>query len=441
MFSFLKNESSNNNPITTNEEINRLKHESAIYEALLKSSAIIEFKPDGTILDANQNFLKAMGYELDQIKGKHHRIFCLPEYANSKEYSALWSSLATGSFFADTICRVTADGSIVWLEASYNPVKDESGKVKSVIKLATDVTASVLESTHQNQLISALNYSSAVIEFDLTGHILTANDNFTHVMKYNLDQLIGKHHRIFCVPTYASSAEYERFWQDLRNGHFKSGLIERIDSKGNTLWLEATYNPVKNTNGEVCRVVKMASDVTERVNADKEATEAVYATSTETEQISEHAKETIQRMLKLIESIASIVDEASVEVVSLNAESDKINAIVDTILSIAEQTNLLALNAAIEAARAGEQGRGFAVVAEEVRNLAKRTSDSIAEITGVVQSNSALSTKVSESILSTKEKTKEAEVNIEQVSQVFDEISQAVQHVVSAVERKSQGAS
>ncbi len=204
------------------------------------------------------------------------------------------------------------------------------------------------------------------------------------------------------------------------------------------MWLEASYNPVRDSFGNIKKVIKFASDVTQRIIQQQEATDAVYTTSIETEQVSEQANQTLAEMIDLVNSISTEIKQASEEVAELNTESEKINSIVDTILAIAEQTNLLALNAAIEAARAGEQGRGFAVVADEVRNLAKRTSDSIAEITDVVQRNRTLATQVTQSITSTQEKTAQSEEMIEQVSTVIKEISQAVQHVVQSVESRAQ---
>jgi len=412
-------------------------HDKAILESLDKSQAIIEFSPDGTILKANQNFLSAVGYSLFDIEGKHHRIFCGEQYARSAEYNQLWQKLARGEYISGKFQRFKADGSEMWLEASYNPVFDSNGRVEKVIKFASDITADVQKATQDDGVLQALNRSTAVIEFDTSGTILNANDNFVSAVGYSLDQIKGKHHRIFCSKELSSSSEYQNFWQDLSRGVFKNGLYERVDASGNKMWLEATYNPIYDSDGKIVKIIKFASDVTERVKQDIAASEAVYSTSIKNEQVSKQAEEVLNNMVTLVGSIAGDIKTAASEVNELNTESEKITAIVDTILSIAEQTNLLALNAAIEAARAGEQGRGFAVVADEVRNLAKRTGDSITEITNVVQKNKSLANQVAASIGQTQAKTNESEEMIQQVSTVINEISQAVDQVVDAVEQRA----
>lgn len=410
------------------------KKSTQILNAIKNSTAFIEFTPDGTILDANDNFLAAMGYHLEDIKGKHHRIFCDRSYSQSYEYKEFWNSLAAGKSFSDKFMRFTSSGQVIWIEASYNPVTNETGKVQSIVKIATDITDYVNKADVQNGILSALDRSTAIISFNLDGTIIEANDNFTQTVGYSLDQIVGKHHKMFCSAELANSTEYAQFWRQLNDGQFLQGLFERRDAYGNVLWLEASYNPIMDTNGNLIRVVKFASNVTERVNNVATASEAIQSTVTETEQVSEQAKSILHDTVTVMDDITENVQVLANNITGLSEQSEQISNIVSTISSIADQTNLLALNAAIEAARAGEQGRGFAVVADEVRQLAARTSSSTSEIAEVVKNNQSMTTTLSDHILSAQDKSKQGTELISNVDGVFREINTGMKGVVESVE-------
>ena len=234
----------------------------AIYEALDRVQAIIEFELDGTVVSANENFLRLFGYEVNEVVGHHHRMFCDPAYVESDAYAEFWKKLGRGEFHAAEFKRLAKDGREIWLQASYNPVLDSDGKPIRVVKFATDVTASKLQIAEYEGKIRAIERAQAVIEFELDGTVITANDNFLDIFGYSLDEVVGKHHRIFCDPGYAESLEYKRFWQKLGRGEYEADEFKRINKKGAEVWLQASYNPIFDMEGRPLKVVKFASDIT-----------------------------------------------------------------------------------------------------------------------------------------------------------------------------------
>ena len=376
---------------TLKTELAARKAEVAEYQGLIaaleRSMAVVEFDLNGKVLRANDNFMKTLGYSSAQLAGKTHRDFCPSALTSSPAYAEFWQELRAGKFVSGTFKRVDAHGKIIWLEASYNPVLDERGQVVKVVKYALDVTRKVEQEAATRSKLAALDRAMAVIEFDLNGQVLDANENFLAVMGYSLTELKGKHHRMFCEPTQVNSPEYADFWRRLNNGEFFTGQFKRIGKHGRVVWLEASYNPVYDGDGKLIKIVKFASDISERVEKfeeDSRGASRAYHISSETERFAEHGTQVIHETASEMRRIAENIGASARLVGQLGDRSEQITAIVNTIRGIADQTNLLALNAAIEAARAGDQGRGFAVVADEVRQLAGRTSRSTAEIAEMI---------------------------------------------------------
>ena len=230
--------------------------------ALNRSQAVIELDLDGTLLGANENYLKMLGYTLDEVLGKHHRIFVEPSYRDSAEYRTFWEKLAHGEFQAGRQKRVAKDGHVVWMRASYNPIMDAKGKPIKVIAFAADITETIRKAYDYEGQLRAVHKAQAVIEFGLDGTILTANENFLKAVGYSLEEIKGKHHSMFVDPAYRGTSEYRSFWEKLGRGEYDTGEYKRIGKDGRELWLQASYNPIMDMDDKPFKVVKYATDVT-----------------------------------------------------------------------------------------------------------------------------------------------------------------------------------
>ena len=407
----------------------------SVVNAINRVQAVIEFNLDGTIITANDNFLAAIGYSKDEIVGKHHRMFCDPQYVQTSVYKNFWEKLARGEFDSGEYKRTGKGGNEIWINASYNPVFDENGKVYKVIKFASDITKKKLESLEYESKLNAISKSQAVIEFNLDGTIISANENFLLTLGYDLTEIKGKHHRMFCEPNYANSSNYKLFWEKLNRGDFDTGEYKRIGKNGKDIWISASYNPILDISGKPFKVVKYATDITlvknmifsieETASSLSAASSELTATatqmsatasktnqesmvaSTSAEQVAagvQTVATNIEEMVASIKEIARSTNESSLmakttmqkaqesnaTILKLGLSSQEIGDVIKVISSIAQQTNLLALNATIEAARAGEAGKGFAVVANEVKELAKQTAKATNDIThkiGAIQND------------------------------------------------------
>ncbi len=415
------------------EELSSLQQ---VKESLESEMMALTLDPDGCIESVNAIFLQEMAYQASQLQGRLIEEL-VPAHVRQDAFQLRFkNALVRGEHFAGTVRLNRGNGDEAWLRSIVQPVRSSDGRIKHFSVYSSDLTRTIEASREHENLITALVRSTAVIEFDLNGNVLTANDRFLNGMGYSLAQIQGKHHRIFCESQDANSVEYQQFWKRLNAGEFVAGRFKRTDSHGRTVWLEASYNPVLDANERLYKVVKFATVITDQVNQEQAVADAAniaYSTSLQTDSSAQRGTTVVTQAVDVMRDLAKHMQQAGEGIEALNAQSQVIGSIVKTISGIAEQTNLLALNAAIEAARAGEQGRGFAVVADEVRQLASRTSKATEEIVGVVRQNQDMARDAVALMTDGRLQAEQGLALAAEAGTVIVEIQDGAQKVVSAV--------
>ncbi|MGB8168670.1 MAG: PAS domain-containing methyl-accepting chemotaxis protein [Chthoniobacteraceae bacterium] len=438
------------------------------------TSIISESDLKGDILTVNEKFCEISKYSREELIGKPHNTTRHPDMPK-ETFKELWSAIGRGKPFRGIIKNRAKDGTPYYVDAVIAPVLGENGKPRKYIGVRYDITAAEIERQNMKGVLSAIDSTYAYIEFDTTGNVLTANSNFLQLLGYKIDEIVGKHHRLFVDPAFVNTPSYAQFWNELSAGKSQNDVFKRITKGGGEIWIQAVYAPVKDEMGRVFKVVKIATDVSARKVAETNlriTMDAVAANATTLSSASEELSATSQQMVsnaeetsaqagvvsaaaeqvsKNVQTVATGTEEmtASIREIAKNAQdaakvaasavtvaattnttiaklgdsSAEIGKVIKVITSIAQQTNLLALNATIEAARAGEAGKGFAVVANEVKELAKETAKATEDISQKIEAIQA--------------DTKSAVAAIAEISAVIARINDYQNTIASAVEEQT----
>jgi methyl-accepting chemotaxis protein len=397
--------------------------------AISRAQAVIEFKLDGTVISANDIFLNVLGYSLEEIQGRHHSMFVAADERDSDAYRQFWAALNRGEYRSAEYKRLGKGGKEVWILASYNPLLDEAGRPFGVVKFATDVTEQKRRNADSAGQLDAIGKSQAVIEFNMDGTIITANDNFLNALGYSLQEIVGRHHSMFVEAAERDSSAYREFWASLGRGQYQAAEYKRIGKNGKEVYIQASYNPILDMNGRPFKVVKYATDTTrqvlvrlgnERVRGMMESVAAgAEELNASVREISEAMTKSRTTALGAVERVANADGQAQ----RLADAAQSMRGIVELINNITGQINLLALNATIESARAGEAGRGFAVVASEVKNLATQAKNATDKIGDEIGNLNSISGDVVEALGA--------------IKQAISNVSEYVSSTAAAVEEQS----
>ena len=399
-------------------QLNSGSEASCTLAAIGQALAIIEFDKSGKILGANENFCAAIGYSLAEIKGQHHSMFVEPAYARSPEYAAFWAKLGRGEFDTQEFLRIGKGGVEVWLQASYNPVRNAKGVVTRVVKVATVTTADKLRNADSTGKLDAISRSQAVIEFTPDGEILTANENFLKTLGYSLAEVKGQHHRMFVEPTYARSGEYQDFWRKLNGGEFAAAEFKRLGKGGREVWIQASYNPIFDDKKRVIKVVKFATDVTGRVNAVEQVAGGLeqLAKNNLTYRLEGPIDATFEKVRNNFNAAMSMMDE------TISAVSNSTNSVGGGAEEIATASDDLSRRTEQQAASLEET----AAALDEITATVKRSAEGAKQASGAASTARTDAQKSGEVVREAVSAMGEIESSSKQITQiigVLDEIA------------------
>lgn len=379
-------------------------------DAINRSFAVIEFELDGTIITANDNFLSTVGYELSEVVGKHHSLFVDSETKSSREYIEFWNQLNKGQFQAKEFKRLGKNQQEIWIQASYNPIFDHNGKPFKVVKYATDITKQKQRDADVNGQINAINESQAVIEFNMDGSIVTANENFLNAVGYSLQEIVGKHHSMFVDSSVVNSSEYKTFWADLNQGKYQAGEFQRVGKNSKNVWIQASYNPIFDLNGRPYKVVKYASDITEQKLLNQE-TQAVLEETAAIMNAMSHGDLT-QRVT------GSYRPEFEPLKNAVNTCCDHINKTIHDIESVANSVREGSIDIAAGNVDLSNRTETQAANLEE-------TASSMEEITSAVELNSGNATRANSLVQDVSKKATNGGTIVTNAVQSMEELNQA----------------
>ena len=383
---------------------------SRIISAVSKSQAIIEFDLQGKALTANENFCRALGYELKEIVGNHHRMFCDPAYIATPAYHDFWARLGSGEYDAGTYKRLAKGNREVWIQASYNPVF-RNGKPVKVVKFAVDVTDAKKKAIDDAGKLAALSRSQAVIEFLPTGEILTANENFCSAMGYAPSEIVGKHHSIFCDPAHARTEEYKRFWQRLAQGEFIANEFVRYGKGGKEIWIQAAYNPIVDADGKVYKVVKFATDVTSRMSAISELAGALRSLS------EGDLTKTLER--SFVPSMEQLRHD-------FNATIDKLS---QTLTTVGHNASAIAAGSR----ELGDSAEAFSRRTEQQAASVEETAAALEEITTTVADSSQRAEEAGRLVAETKRGAEESGTVVRNAVAAMDQIEKSSREITNII--------